>query len=510
MTRANSGRSQAKLAQAQLLRELESTWRAWRAYIAEKKDEIAQRQADESGLDDLTVPLGGAANVRRARLSTAQRQELGAVLEQRRQAAQRDAEAAARQAGAPMPDVEQVMERLIQRISDELEGRVLASGYALIWFEGQLIEFDYRSIAAGTTDDDYLVVGALSPAQERRRKLIVGGVAGVVILAAAIVLITSLGGSSGAAAAAPATGFVAQNSTQLWDVQESQVGPVAAKIPGASLGYPILACLTEQQQQAARPNATVILTGTASVRSYTLHDTPGAEPRDLVVADCTKSPPKLLLSAALSRAETARTLTPSPIKDIAVIGPENDPANIPPDRMRVELLSSAGEAAQGTLVLPDGTRWSPSATEPISNGVRLSYLIPLRSDTQVAGWEIGGQSGLPELFSVTIPAPVGRAQLLRNSLAVSAAGADLSTRNGSQLLTLTLNVTLGEGNAPLALLPTDLVVKTTNGAAVQQVEWTPPALQPGKAATIKAVITLNNTSAPIEAALGNWRARLRW
>ena len=50
MTRAAGTRSATKLAQAQILRALETTWRNWRAFIAEKKDELAQRQADEAGI----------------------------------------------------------------------------------------------------------------------------------------------------------------------------------------------------------------------------------------------------------------------------------------------------------------------------------------------------------------------------------------------------------------------------------------------------------------------------
>ena len=37
-----------KLAQAQILRALETTWRNWRAFIAEKKDELTQRQTSSS------------------------------------------------------------------------------------------------------------------------------------------------------------------------------------------------------------------------------------------------------------------------------------------------------------------------------------------------------------------------------------------------------------------------------------------------------------------------------
>ena len=63
MTRAAGSRSATKLAQAQILRALETSWRNWRAFIAEKKDELAQRQADEAGIDDLTTPLNATLPV---------------------------------------------------------------------------------------------------------------------------------------------------------------------------------------------------------------------------------------------------------------------------------------------------------------------------------------------------------------------------------------------------------------------------------------------------------------
>jgi len=37
----------------------------------------------------------------------------------------------------------------------------------------------------------------------------------------------------------------------------------------------------------------LVLTGTTSVRTYMLHDSTTATPRDLMVADCSQKPPKL-------------------------------------------------------------------------------------------------------------------------------------------------------------------------------------------------------------------------
>ena len=509
MTRAAGTRSATKLAQAQILRALETTWRNWRAFIAEKKDELAQRQADEAGIDDLTTPLNATPAIRKAKLNAATRQELAMILEQRRQAAQRDAEAAARTAGATPPDVEQVMERLVQRIDDELNGRILANGNALVWFEGQLVEFDYRTVSSGTTDDDYLAASGVDPAAERKRRMIIIGIAAAFFLGAALLALNFFGGGGEAATTSgPTLGSVAAQSAPLWDIQSLAVGGVGGRVSGAALGYPTLVCLTDKQIDALKPGETVVLTGTTSVRSYILHDSATATPRDLIVGDCGQKPPKLLASAALLSAETAKPLRDGLITQVTTTGSDTDPANIPADRMRVDLTVVQPDAPQGTLVLADGTRWSPASSTPGEKSTLLTYLVPAATTSQVAGWELSGGSGLPGRLTLTIPAPAARAALLRQNLTVRASGADVSTRNGSPILTLSLNVTLASGAAPITLLPSDLVLKRAgNGRAP---EWQPPTLEPGKAVTVRIVIPLQDAGSSMEAALGAWHARLRW
>ena len=508
MTRAAEPRSATKLAQAQILRALETTWRNWRAFIAEKKDELTQRQADEAGMDDLTTPLNATPAIRKAILNAATRQELALILEQRRQAAQRDAEATARTAGATPPDVEQVMERLVGRIDDELNGRILANGNALVWFEGQLVEFDYRTVSSGTTDDDYLAASGVDPAAERKRRIIIIGIAAIFILGAALLAAGAFGGGEAATASGPTLGSVAAQSAPLWDIQSLAIGEVSGRVTGAALGYPTLVCLTDKQQQALKPGETIVVTGTTSVRSYILHDSTTATPRDLIVADCGQKPPKLLLSAALQSVATTTPLRDGLITQVTTTGSDTDPANIPTDRMRVDLTVAQPDAPQGTLVLPDGTRWSPASSTTGAKSTLLTYLVPVATTAQVAGWELSAGSGLPGRLTLTIPAPAARAALLRQHLTVRASGADVSTRNGSPILTLSLNVTLARAAAPISLLPSDLVVaRAGNGRAP---EWQPPALTPGNAVTVRIVIPLQDAGSSMEAALGAWHARLRW
>ena len=144
-------------AEAKIARDIERTWRHWKALIAEKQDELAAQQIDDSLDADLTGDARPAP--RKARLDQATRQQFGAVLEARRQQAQTKAEQEARQHGRPAPDADQVYATLLAHIADELDGKIHPSGMALVWYKDALIKFDAQAIMAGTTDADYLASG---------------------------------------------------------------------------------------------------------------------------------------------------------------------------------------------------------------------------------------------------------------------------------------------------------------------------------------------------------------
>src|SRR5262249_1614547 len=169
-----------------------------------------------------------------------------------------------------------------------------------------------------TTDDDYLAAGGFDALRERRRRILIGIVAVACLGGALLLLLNPFGGGQPTAAASgPTLGEVAQQDTALWGIQSLAVGPVGGRLSGAALGYPTLICLSEPQQQAAKPGETVVLSGTMSVRTYMLHGSSSAMPRDLIVADCTQSPPRLLASAELKSAQTARPLDARTIAAVA-------------------------------------------------------------------------------------------------------------------------------------------------------------------------------------------------
>src|SRR5690349_11663280 len=115
MIARNDDRRAIDSAEATLARDIERTWRHWKAFIAEKQGELAAQQVD----DALDADLTGAARPapRKAKLDTATRQQFGAVLEARRQQAQAKAERDARTHSKPAPDADQVYAALLKHIA---------------------------------------------------------------------------------------------------------------------------------------------------------------------------------------------------------------------------------------------------------------------------------------------------------------------------------------------------------------------------------------------------------
>ena len=73
------------------------------------------------------------------------------------------------------------------------------------------------------------------------------------------------------------------------------------------------------------------------------------------------------------------------------------------------------------------------------------------------------------------------------------------------LPTITLTVTLDSQAAPLALLPTDLLVERSGSPL--EARWDAPTLAPGKPAAILVRVPLRSGS-PVEIALAAWRVRV--
>ena len=477
-------------AEATLARDIERTWRSWKAFVAERLDELAAQRADDAPEADLT---GGTRPAqRKARIDGATRQQFGAVLEARRQQAQARAERAAREQSLPLPDADQVYAALLRQIGDELDGKAHPGGLALVWYKDSLLKFDAQALLSGTTDADYLAAEVGGPT--KGQALALAGLLAGLLLALWVAGQWAFGAPAAAASGGSGTAWVGEDRIQLWGVDSAQIG--ARSVP-ASLrgGFPPTLCLPDRQVPA--DGATLVVTGTQAVRRYKLDPGGSAGEADLLLAEC--GSPSAPVAAQLVETQTHQLLGGELLLQLAVRGPDLEPQTIPADQMEVTLRLGISEAGAGALILADGRRLAATHTAPVTGGTELIYLAPLASAAQLAGWELARAGQLPALLPLTLPAPTSRPALLRQALVVQPAGATLIGPELAITLTLTL-----DGAAPLALQPDDLLAEV--GGARLTPRWEPPALTPGAATTVVARLALRDR-APLEVELAGWRAR---
>lgn len=485
-------------AEATLARDIEKTWRSWQAFIAERQDELAAQQADESPEADLTG--AGHAPPRRARLDGATRQQFGAVLEARRQQAQAQAERAAREQAQPAPDADQVYAALLKHIHDELDGKVHPAGLALVWYKDALMKFDAQAVSAGTTDADYLAAGA-GAGPSKQQALAILGVIAVLLVMLWFAVGWAFGTPSSLARAAIAQARVDMAEVAPWEVESAQLGKLSftSYLEGS---FPPVLCIADQAAAHAAPGTTLVLTGTQAVRRYEIHAGTTTTEADLLLADCAATPPAPQATAQLREVLTHAALPAQTLQSLLVRGSDLDPQAIPAGQMEVALLVSIADAGGGTLVLADGRRWAATRSEPAAGGTRLVYLVPMAAAAQPAGWALTRAGGLPALLPLELPAPTSRAALLRAALTVEPGQPALTLREGVPELVLTLTLTLARDSAPLALQPDDLAV--LGGPLAPH--WDAPQLAPGRPVTVEVRIPWPDR-APIELALAGWRAR---
>jgi hypothetical protein len=501
---ATSDRSAVRQARALAIQDIERCCRNWLAFLAEKRAELAQRQMLDE--DDLLVSPQ-SAQPRKARLLPAVRDELTAVLRMRQQQAQEQAETTARQAATAAPDPDTVYTALLNRIGDELEGKCHPQGFALVWYEGELHEFNHQAVMRATSDDDYLTVAGDRALPDGKRMVLaaVGGVAALLLMAGFFYWMF-LYEPAAATVSGAVQVTIGQQAVTLWDATSAAIGPVAGRITARS-GYPLRLCLTPEQQRAATAGATLVVTGTESVRFYRLAP-PAATPADALVQDCGSAPPRTVAAAQLTNTRTHQELDTTQVMHISVWGPDTDPATIPPDRMVVDLTTPDASGAEGTLILADGSRYASTTSSPTVGGVIVRYLVPFSPAAQRAGYERVRPGALPAVLPLDLPAPTSRAALLRKVMRVSDPQAAIVSRDGVPTLALTLTVSLAADAAPLTLIPADVTIASQNGAALANTTWTPPALTPGATQTIQVALPLTQSYAALDVALAGWRARV--
>lgn len=498
------------VAQSLLIAAREDAWRQWRSFIREEQDKLQRRMhaLTGSGDDALTLPLNGTRQAPVSRLKPEDRQRMQTILDQRLQEAKRQAEAAARQQGQREPDGDEVLGQLLQRISDELEGTVHPQQYALVWVDTGLVTLDVRRLLSGTVDSDYYALPGRGPQIPRAY---VGAVVGLLALLVLGYLVWSRSRpeTTNAAGDAP-TAQIGQATAPFWTVQTLIIGDQTARIEGAAVGYPLLICVPPTLAAQATPGTTITLVGAESRRQYRLHADAQALPRDLLLADCTTKPVTMHVSAELVETATRRALDPALIGQVATWGPDTDPATIPPERMLVELVIREANVGTNTLILADGSRWQPTTTEAITDGVQVSFLVPLAQAEQEAGWERASSDGLPSVLALTVPAPRQRQHILGERLVVESLAANVDGTTAQRTVGMTLTLRLADGTAPLSLLPGDLQVTRPDGAVVSAARWNPPRLESASAVTVPITIPISGGTGALDLQIGSYRARVRW
>lgn len=476
-------------AQATLRKALERQWRAWSALITELEGELqaAERAKDpEAALFE--VPPAPKAN-----LPLATRKQLLAVFDARLQTAQAEAEAEARQASLPPPDAEDVRRNLIAHIARELRGDINEKGLALIYWQGKLVPFDHRALQRSTKASDYLAAGlgkkGSSPAQTAL--IIGGGVAGILGLLAFMIFVV-LAPAPIQRSSGQREGRVGDQTVARWDVKAAAVGDLKLRIDSGRVSYPLVVCAP--QNQAALLEGTATITGTDSLRHYTLAET-GA---DLRVVSC-ENPSQELARGTLAEAFTVVPAPQGRVRDAWVRGPDSDPQRIPANRMEVTLLVDPA-IGESSLVMADGSQLSASERRDTEAGLELIYLAPLSQVTQSAGLVEQVPGSLSHVTPVMLPAPEARLTYLNRVLTVTDAQVQ---RDGMAVqLTLTVRANADRGEA-LTLQPGD--VRVAAGSQNLTATWAPLTID-GDGSPQQVVMNIPATNGPVTVAVGTWQA----
>jgi hypothetical protein len=484
---------------AGILADQERTWRYWRDFIREQKDAFARQKDERAGFDAFGMPLEGTSlHPFQANLPADVRAEYVRILEMRRQETQRKAEEQARTNGLPAPDRDLIYEQLLTRFEDELTGKVAKNGHAIMYDNGQKIIFNHHRVASRLSDADYQAFGA-GKANQDRLKVIVGIVGVCIVFVIAIVLFEGMLATPPSTQTAEAVASVNGTPLTLWDTTEIAVAGRQFAVPFARAGYPLQVCIPAKTERAFVPEASVILTGTQSVRSYELVELEAAR-ADLILSDCAQSPPKLIAKGLLQEAHTSTQLDPNLLRSISVRGADSDPIRIPQDRMLVTLVLDPQLSERGTLILEDGSRFAPTKSETADH-ITLTYLVPLSPFPQAVGLEFLEMDHLPAILAFTLPAPTSHAQLLRDVLQIESEEPEIVEVNGGVGLRINL-VIKNAGDEAIAIRNSDPICRQGSTALVPQWQELMLEGQHNQRQTLTCVGI--DAQRPLEVELANW------
>lgn len=485
--------------QAKILATYERTWRQWRDFIREQKEAFERQKNEGAGFDAFGMPLEGTSlQPFKANLPADVRAEFVRVLELRRQETQRKAEEQARTNGLPAPDRDLTYEQVLNHIENELMGTVSKNGHAIVWYNGTLVTFNHHRVASQTNDADYKAAGA-SGDQDQRMQMIKGiAVVVAILLVGGFLFFRSSGVAPTVQAEAPQL-LVAGTPVPFWDTTEIAVAGRAFAVPFARPGYPLQVCIPAKTERAFVPEATVMLTGTQSVRSYELVSLEAAR-ADLILSNCEQSPPKAVAKGLLQEAHTSTQLDPNLLRSVSVRGADSDPVRIPQDRMLVTLVLDPQLSERGTLILEDGSRFAPTSSETADH-TTLTYLVPLSPFPQAVGLEFLEMDHLPAILAFTLPAPTSHAQLLREVLQIDSEEPEVIEVNGGVGLQIPLVIKNASDEA-IAVRSNDPICRQGNTTLVAQWQELMLEGQHNQRQTLTCIGI--DAQRPLEVELANW------
>jgi hypothetical protein len=487
-----------ELARSQYLSAYERSWRQWRDFIREQQEERAAKKQEGSGFDAFGMPLLGTREPFTATLPADVRAQYTRVLEERRQETLRAAEERARTAGQPAPDRDTVFDHLLAHIEKELVGQIEPHGRAIVWHDGHLIDFNHQRVLRQTSDADYRVAQGGSASNPRQRLfLAIGGVLAIVVLMG--FAYTRLAGSTVSLQAEQALASINGTPIPFWDTTDMAVAGQSFALTSVQAGYPLQICAPEVSQPLLVPEASVVLTGTESVRMYELVSLE-SDRADLLVSDCEQRSSATIAKGLLQEAQTSTQLDPNLLRSISVRGADSDPVRIPQDRMLVSLVLDSQLRERGTLILEDGSRFAPTSSET-GDLFSLSYLVPLSPVPQAVGLEFVELGHLPAILAFTLPAPTSHAQLLRDVLQVDAEESEVIAVNGSVGLQINL-VVKNASNEAISIRSTDPICR--QGTTTLTVQWQELMLEGNQNQRQALTCVGIDPQRPLEVELANW------
>jgi hypothetical protein len=484
-------------AEATLLGAIERQWRLWQQYLYARTLELGGT-AD----DTFDIPLEGGARAsdppaQQARqlldtLPAEARKSFDRYLEQQRQAAQAEAEAAL---GQEHPDPDAVLAELLARLREAARGD--AEGQAEVPYQDTVYLLDLHSLATPLTDEDLLALAR--PARWDRRRLALGaGLLALIAVGAALALRDfARQDRSGASDKAPPALLVADapvtalaprwlrlaGADTRW--QLGQIDAVGGALPDQAAGAwvgeslaPMLVCLRPELAEAAfaalQPGKRLALDDAdGGQHLFRVVDTPApGEPgnaADLALTICGEmntraprvvarldsyQPPPLLAPGDTAPLASGGSLT---LDGVEARSAELDPS-LPPATMAIDLVVFV-EGAVDPLALRPELLLADGSLVPLSNAVRdgdlavLTFLLPSQPHEQPAVWRLSEGDGSQVRWSVALPPAPTRDTLLA-TIAASVEAAHWQPGDPPQL---TISVALhNTSGVALRLLPEDL------------------------------------------------------